>query len=141
MSRADRRAAASIARGKPWTAFERGPLPDIRVYPALDKVISTWKNNHFSVVVFQHVTAWGLVEQLQVQRHDGAPIRSWSDMQRIKDELAGPERVAVEVYPAADEVHDAANAYHLWVLPSGFRLPFSLLPDRRVTAAPLGASI
>ncbi|WBU27632.1 hypothetical protein OOZ54_13260 [Rhodopseudomonas palustris] len=49
---------------------------------------------------------------------------TWREMQRIKDELAGPEQTAVEVYPPAAEVIDAANMFHLWVLPAP--LPFSL---------------
>lgn len=49
---------------------------------------------------------------------------SWWEAQRIKNELAGPEATAVEVYPPQGEVIDEANAYHLWVLPNP--LPFSL---------------
>lgn len=49
---------------------------------------------------------------------------SWWEAQRIKNELAGPDATAVEVYPPQREVVDDANAYHLWVLPQA--LPFSL---------------
>lgn len=42
---------------------------------------------------------------------------SWPEMQRIKDELAGAERTAVEVYPPRAEIVDDADMYHLWVLP------------------------
>lgn len=49
---------------------------------------------------------------------------TWPEMQRIKDELAGPDATGVEVYPPADEVVDEADMFHLWVLPD--RLPFSL---------------
>ena len=38
---------------------------------------------------------------------------TWPEGMRIKDELAGPDRIAVEVYPARGNVVDAANAYHL----------------------------
>ncbi|WP_349627722.1 hypothetical protein [Rhodopseudomonas sp. BR0C11] len=55
---------------------------------------------------------------------------TWREMQRIKDELAGPDKTAVEVYPPATEVIDAANMFHLWVLPDA--LPFSL-HDRAAT--------
>lgn len=50
----------------------------------------------------------------------------WRDAQRVKNELVGQDRVAVEVYPAQMEVADEANMFHLWVLPAGFQLPFSL---------------
>lgn len=44
---------------------------------------------------------------------------TWHEMQRIKNELAGPERTAVEVYPPQARVVDAADMYHIWVLPGG----------------------
>jgi hypothetical protein len=58
-------------------------------------------------------------------------VRSWADMQRIKNELVGPERVAVEVFPPVSELVDQANIAHLWVLPEGFALPFSLKAGSR----------
>lgn len=51
---------------------------------------------------------------------------TWATKQRIKDELVGSGRVAVEVFPPASELVDQAEAYHLWVLPEGFRLPFGV---------------
>ena len=42
---------------------------------------------------------------------------SWWEMQRIKNELAGPETTAVEVYPPQADVMDAADMFHIWVLP------------------------
>jgi hypothetical protein len=55
-------------------------------------------------------------------------------MQRIKNELAGPERVAVEVYPPVSQLVDHANMYHLWVFEAGFALPFGLhKPEEAVT--------
>lgn len=49
---------------------------------------------------------------------------SWPEMQRIKDEIAGQDATAVEVYPPHSEIVDQADMYHLWVLPEP--LPFSL---------------
>lgn len=57
---------------------------------------------------------------------------TWWEAQRIKNDLAGPEATAVEVYPPQCEVVDQADMYHLWVLPSS--LPFSIfVPPRRVS--------
>lgn len=53
---------------------------------------------------------------------------TWPEAQRIKNELAGAEATAVEVYPPENEVIDQADMYHLWVLPG--RLPFSLARHR-----------
>lgn len=49
---------------------------------------------------------------------------TWWEAQRIKNDLAGDDATAVEVYPPAREVVDGADMYHLWVLPAP--LPFSL---------------
>lgn len=51
---------------------------------------------------------------------------TWREMQRIKDELAGPEKTAVEVYPPRSKVIDEADMFHIWVLPDG--VPFGLFP-------------
>jgi len=48
----------------------------------------------------------------------------WRDMQRIKNELFGPEATAVHVMPPHSELIDEADMYHMWVLSD--RLPFSL---------------
>lgn len=53
---------------------------------------------------------------------------TWSEMQRIKNDIAGAGATAVEVYPPEAEVVDEVDAYHLWVLPA--RLPFSLKRKR-----------
>jgi hypothetical protein len=106
--------------------WELLPLPDLAVYPGLWNVVEVWKNNLYIVQVVREETAWGEVDRLLVRRNDSAPVRSWSDMQRIKNEIRGPERVAVEVYPPESVLVDSANIYHLWVLPEGFALPFTL---------------
>ena len=49
---------------------------------------------------------------------------TWPEAQRMKNELAGDDATAVEVYPPQGEVVDQADMYHLWVLPGP--LPFSL---------------
>ena len=86
-------------------------------------------NNKYSVQFFEQITNWGLVEHLMVRRHDSKPIRSWADLQRIKNELVGAERTAIEVFPASKNLIDEANIYHLWVLPSDMKLPFGLHPS------------
>lgn len=49
---------------------------------------------------------------------------SWYEMQRIKDDLAGEDATAVEVYPPRAEIVDGADMFHIWVLP--YRLPFGI---------------
>jgi hypothetical protein len=61
---------------------------------------------------------------LIVSRTDGKAIHDWRHFQRIKNEVAGPEREALEIYPAESRLIDRGNTYHLWVLPAGERVPF-----------------
>lgn len=71
-------------------------------------------------------TEWGKVTHLMIWRHDNQPVRSWPELQRIKNEIAGAARVAIEVYPAQDDVVDERNASHLWVLSEDMEIPFGL---------------
>lgn len=49
---------------------------------------------------------------------------TWWEMQRIKDDLAGADATAIEVYPPRTDVVDEADMFHLWVLRG--KLPFGL---------------
>lgn len=55
--------------------------------------------------------------RLSVHDHQRSATIPWRMLQRIKNEIAGPERWACEWYP--DEAHliDEANERHLWVWP------------------------
>lgn len=61
---------------------------------------------------------------ISIHRMDRAPIGNWRIMQQIKNEVAGSDREAVEIYPAESRLVDTSNEYHLWVLPVGAQLPF-----------------
>jgi hypothetical protein len=56
---------------------------------------------------------------LCVRRLDGGTIRDWRHLQRIKTELAGPEREGFEIYPRESRLVDTSNKFHIWVLPEG----------------------
>lgn len=61
-------------------------------------------------------------------------VRDWRHFQRIKNELAGPEREAIEIFPAESDLVDMANQFHLWVLPAGDTTPFTWHSGRLVDA-------
>ncbi len=65
---------------------------------------------------------------IRIYRHDGKRIRHhWSELQRIKNELVGPEHQGVEIYPPESLLQDGENSYHLWVFKDAdTRLPFGL---------------
>jgi hypothetical protein len=50
----------------------------------------------------------------------------WRDLQRIKNELFGAERFAVQVCPPASRLVDDADMYHLWIMPKGYEPGFGL---------------
>ena len=56
-------------------------------------------------------------------RRDRSATHDWRHLQRIKNELCGPEREAIELYPAESRLVDTNNQYHLFVLPEGFTMP------------------
>lgn len=109
-----------------WGAWEdKSHLLKFHPDPAMTRA---YGNLVISVQVSEAETEWGTVTHLWVRRHDGRPLH-WKHMQRIKNELVGEERTAVEVYPAQADLVDVANMYHLYVLPEGYQLPFGLHLD------------
>jgi len=75
---------------------------------------------------------WGPLVWLSIRRQDRGAIRDWRDMQRIKNELVGPECEGMELYPAEGRLVDTSNQFHLWVLAvPGKRFPFGF-DDRLV---------
>lgn len=145
MSRAERRANLSdarrvVARAKdeqrdrrrsgdwpPWVrhAVAPGEVGGDRPGGWTRDVHTAHANGVYAVLVRTVATAWGPVEHAAITTLAGGDV-PWRDKQRIKDEIFGAERVAVEVFPPAGELVDAADAYHIWVLPVGMHLPFTI---------------
>jgi hypothetical protein len=125
------------ANARRW-AKEHGPefkqitgSPGALNYPALAGS-EVWANNTYLVLVNRSVpTPWGTATHLHIQRMDTRPVHKFGDLQAVKNALAGPEAVAVEMYPAQRHVVDEHHHYHLWVLPEGLELPFSINPSAR----------
>lgn len=60
---------------------------------------------------------------LSIKTLDKSAIHDWRDFQEIKNALCGAECEGIEIYPAESRLLDAANQYHLWVLPEGAKVP------------------
>lgn len=87
-------------------------------------IIAAWKNNRYVVMEFpQRPTEHGIVRHLIVQRVQADNIHNWNDLQRIKNEVCGPESLAFEVYPPESKLVNDFHVYHLWVLPEGYPIP------------------
>jgi hypothetical protein len=81
-----------------------------------------WINRLYQVSVDRRKD--GSVMHLNIRRRDGShDTRDWRHFQEIKNQLAGPECEAFELYPAESRKVDTSNKFHLWVLPPGERLP------------------
>lgn len=54
---------------------------------------------------------------LSVRRLERARLpRDWRDLQRIKNEIVGPEHEGFELFPAESRLVDQSDQFHLWVL-------------------------
>lgn len=119
---------------KPMTSWEPRdasavPVPRATLAPNERWCRFCYVNNRYSVQLSLVETSVGEITHLWIRAHDGNMPRSWSDLQRIKNDLGGgPERVAVEVFPPASELVDSANMAHLWVYPPDYVMPFRLRP-------------
>lgn len=87
---------------------------------------AVWLNDRYQA----YVTYWeridgtpieGMVKEISFKRHDKEWPNDWRDALRIKNEIAGPEVEAVELYPAMERVVDTANQRFLWCYPPGDR--------------------
>lgn len=61
---------------------------------------------------------------LSIRRTDRRPLHDWRDLQRIKNDLVGPEVEAVELYPAESRLVDTTNQYQLWAFVNGWKFPY-----------------
>lgn len=121
----------------PWTPFEPARLPPAEtsgLRQLHERLTAVWLNSRYQVNVYRwDVEGIGEVTQLSIKRRDKEVIHDWRDIQRIKNEICGPEREAVELYPAESRLIDTANQFHVWVMPEGVMLPFGYREGRLVS--------
>ena len=78
-------------------------------YPTASKLFAVWKCRKYAVLVRRFPD-----ETMLLTIADPTCRHNWHDMQRIKNDVLGPNWAAVEVYPPQHLVVDEANFYHLW---------------------------
>jgi hypothetical protein len=115
---------------KPWGKWEptktvRNTLSGAEVALGDDEIC--WLNNLYTVVG-RRLAGTGESPSmiwLSIRRNDRKPARDWRHLQRIKNELVGPECEAMEMFPAESRLVDQANQTHIWVvLDPKFRWPW-----------------
>lgn len=103
------------------------------------------KVNELYEVWFHHTKWAGEMDMLwlSIKRRDKQPVTNWRHIQRIKNELVGPECEGIQLFPAESRLADAANQYHIFCFtdpelhfPCGFGDRLVLTPAE---AAKIGA--
>jgi hypothetical protein len=127
---------------RPWQPMQRATLivppetieaakADAAVAALLAGSTEVWRNDKYVVTVRRRMDS-GDVMSLSIRRDDRKAAHDWRDFQRIKNEIAGPETEALELYPAESRLVDTANQYWLWCMPKGEMLPAGF-PNRVVS--------
>jgi hypothetical protein len=91
------------------------------------ELLSVWQSSLYEVYVFRvPLPEWpgNEVTWLSIKRLNKDAVRDWRHLQQIKNEICGPQREAMEMFPAESRLVDTSNQYHLWVLAEGHRFPF-----------------
>lgn len=79
--------------------------------------IAIWINSRYIVQEYDVSEEYNMpITHLSIKNnHNNHLAHDWRDLQRIKNEICGEEKEAVEVYPAMSRMVDTSNQFHLWV--------------------------
>lgn len=105
-----------------WTEFENvQPLDEDRNPVELSEGETWWRNSFYTVFRKELEPDQGLdgPVRLDIRRNDGKAIREWKHLQRVKNEIVGEEREAVEIFPPQSMVTNMGTQQHLFVTPVG----------------------
>jgi len=94
---------------------------DPMVARVLDETSEVWRNDKYVVMVRRYDS--GEVMSLSIRRDDRRAIHDWRDLQQVKNDIAGCEAEAFELYPAESRLVDTSNQYWLWCLRPGEQIP------------------
>lgn len=102
--------------------------------------LRVFQNNLYQVEVAHTLPPAPSFIHLIISRLDKGTCNEWADLQRIKNEIAGPEYEAIELFPAESRLVNTGNEYHLWVHSDpNYRFPVGW-PKRMVFAEPIKIS-
>lgn len=131
----DERVAAARAQ-----AEAEGHDPD-EIEAMLRAPMEMWRNDRYVATVDRDPTGW--IRSISVRRTDRKPDIPWRHLQRIKNDIAGDEAEAIELFPAESRLVDTANQRWLWLPRPGVKLDIGFTGGRNVkgpeSAAAIGA--
>lgn len=96
--------------------------------------VEIWENDLYEINVRRYSDGWPLDDDSQwvyigIAAKDGAARHDWRDMQRIKNDICGPEWNAIELFPAESRLMDPSNYYILFCAP---QIPIGLDGGRNI---------
>lgn len=103
-----------------------------------DAKAKIWVNNEYTVMHYEGRDAdfavvnrslKGQCDYISIRNNTRTPCRNWEDFQRIKNQLVGPERWGIEIYPTDEMLVNDCHQYHIFVLPEGITQPFDIKGD------------
>lgn len=119
-----------------WTPFAAVVPHRDGVRVEMEENQTYWANSYYTVVKHLIEGKEDGAIHLSIRHNQRKAVRDWRHFQRIKNELAGPEREGIEVFPPESQLVDTANQYHLFVYPVGMSNPFTWEVGRHVTNDP-----
>ena len=121
LTKRQRRIAAKNAARILPAGFNAIDLNECAISTLPPGMTRAFRNNRYTVMVFDNSpTTHGPAIRAMVQNHQDTAISfHWRELQKIKNELFGPETIAVEYYPKESELTDLHNIYWLWIYPQG----------------------
>lgn len=119
ISKRQRRIEAERLMKQPESKFELCDLSNSSFIPI--GMTRAYRNNRYTVMIYDNAqTTHGPVIQVLIQKHTDTPIvNHWSEIQRIKNEIFGPETMAIEYFPAESELINNHNIYWIFIFPDG----------------------
>jgi len=119
-----------------WQPLQNAAFPPNSFEEHDKHFVGVFINDQYQVIMREHPdkSVW-----LAIVRRDREPVTDWRHKQQIKNQLCGPEREAMEIYPAESRLVDTNNQSHLFVLPPEMTIPFGY-SLRDVGDVPYGAN-
>lgn len=82
-----------------------------------------WESSLYTAVVRESSDGMTWISFSNKEKTTDIP---WSHKQQIKNDICGPNRAGVEIFPKMKDLVDTANQYHLWVFPEDYDIAFGL---------------
>lgn len=121
-------AKTSSLKWEPMANASFGPEGDAQMLAADPHYVGVFKNNQYQAMLreypYDQNKPTEMVSWLVIRRLDSEAVHDWRHLQCIKNDLCGPEREGLEIYPAESRLVDQSNQFHLFVMPLGVILPF-----------------